>query len=144
MKREFLSLVEAVKDDQELLEFVGVKMNAFLDYVDAVVNMEVMQPIIYARYEGQDIRDRIQELDSKRRSKHEVAIAAAAQITRLSEKYHVTPMFNGDVEDRYQVADFCMEMVSEFFGEGQRDRDDRDEDTSDIDDYIDRALHIPD
>lgn len=120
MKKEFLQLIEAYKEDEDFLDAILENMSRIVRYVDAVTAMEYQIPIIYARYEGEEVRDKIQNLDSRRRTAHEAAIVAVAQLTRWAKVKEVSPMFDGDVTNRYEIADFCMDLVKEFFKEGQK------------------------
>ena len=115
IKRKFLQLVSACKKDEELFDFIAMGMNAMVNYVGKVAHMEYCIPLYNARYEGQKFRDKIQELDERRRMAHESAISAVNSLTRLAKHLGVEPMFDGDPEDRYQIADFCEAMVHEFF-----------------------------
>lgn len=118
IKKDFLALVNAWKNDSNseyILPMINDCMNAFGNYVNRVYVMEYSQPIIYARYEGQEARDKIKDLDTRRRSAHENAIAAVTKCTRWAKEKDIQPMFKGEVTDRYQVASFCEKVVSEFF-----------------------------
>jgi len=115
MKEEFLNLVKACEKDEDLLDFVEMAMNTITKYVARVTHMEYALPIYKARYEGQELRDKIQTLDELRRSAHEAAISAVKSMDRLAKKLHVKPMYTGDLDNRYQIADFCENMVHEFF-----------------------------
>lgn len=96
IKEVFLQLVDTCKHDSDLLQIIEDDMDSF-------------------RYEGEDVRDRIMVLDKNRRMAHEKAIVAVKRLNRYSEMYGVNKIFQGDVDDRYQVADFCKDIVNEFF-----------------------------
>ncbi len=64
--------------------------------------------------DGSD-RTMIGNYDSRRHIAHENAISSAAVMNRLAEQYAVPAVFIGDLKDRHQVADFCLELVSWFF-----------------------------
>lgn len=117
MKREFLELVKACGKDEELLDFVEASMNHMTTYVAKVAFMEYALPMYNVRYEGEELRDKVQDLDQKRRSAHEAAIASVNSLTRLAKSMGVEPMYHGDPDNRYQIADFCENMVHEFFVE---------------------------
>lgn len=124
-KEKFTALIVAVEkaggefmaDD---LDFVGKEMDKFVEYVRSVYSMETMIPIIMAKYEGQDVRDRIELLDKNRRTKHEAAIDAISKLDRLADERGVAHLYEGDAADRHAVADFCIQIVTEFFITGQR------------------------
>lgn len=114
--------MENFKGDPEVLEFIQGCMERMQDYVNAVYMQQVSIPIVMARYEGEEQRWRIEEYDKSRRYAHDSAIAAVAQLNRLAGSVSVEPMFKGDPDDRYEVADFCEKAVTEFFDAGQAAR----------------------
>lgn len=115
IKNNFLQLVKSCGKDEELFDFIEMGMNAMVNYVGKVAHMEYCIPLYNGRYEGQEYRDKVQELDERRRMAHESAISAVDSLTRLAKNLGVEPMFDGNLEDRYQIADFCEAMVREFF-----------------------------
>ena len=115
VKEKFRALVAACKEDADMLDIISSDMLALSSYVDAVYMMEISIPIILARYEGEEVRDRIQELDRRRRMKHERAITAVKRLNRFAEMEQVNLIFSGDTSDRYAIADFCQACVNEFF-----------------------------
>ncbi len=117
IKQDFLQLIKVCGNDAELLDFVEMSMNKMTAYVAKVAYMEYALPLYNARYEGQELRDKVQALDENRRIAHEAAISAVTSINRLAQSLNVEPLFKGDVTDRYQVADFCEQMVHDFFSD---------------------------
>lgn len=115
LKLNYLTIVEAASDDYDMLEIINSDMNALELYVQSVYTMEVTIPVVRARYEGEEVRDRITALDRNRRAAHERAIIAVKRLNRFSGILGVAPLFEGDVNDRYQIADFCHKVVSEIF-----------------------------
>lgn len=123
-KERFKKLVLAVKEAggpymDDDLDTIVRDMDSFIDYVRSVFTMEVLLPVICARYEGQEVRDRISALDTSRRNKHERAIVAISKLERMCDDFGVPVLFEGNKEDRYEVADFCLAIVTEFFEDGQ-------------------------
>lgn len=118
MKENFLNLIEAFRTDEDVLKMITYNMAAFSEYVASVYILETNIPIIRMRYEGQDARDRIQKLDRKRRICHEAAINAVRQLNRWAKLKKVEPIYSGDENDRNQIANFCIEIVKEFFEDG--------------------------
>lgn len=115
IKEKFQALVSACAGDADMLDIINSDMKALSDYVNAVYAMETSIPIILARYEGDEVRDRIQELDQRRRDKHERAIVATKRLNRFAQMENIKPLFTGDTSDRYQVAEFCLVCMTEFF-----------------------------
>ena len=115
IREKFQALISVCADDTDILDIIDSDMKALSDYVNAVYAMETSIPIILARYEGEEVRDRIQALDQRRRDKHERAIVATKRLNRFAQMEHVQPLFAGDTSDRYQVAEFCQACMTEFF-----------------------------
>lgn len=63
-------------------------------------------PIVRARYEGQNLIDRIEALDRNRRIAHERAIMGVQRLNRYSRMFGLPTFFDGDENDRYAMADF--------------------------------------
>ena len=57
----------------------------------------------------------IGDYDSKRHNTHENAISSVAVMNRLAGQYSITAVFTGDLKDRHQVADFCLELFAWLF-----------------------------
>ena len=57
----------------------------------------------------------VMEYDLRRRSQHETAIVNVRLVNRLAQLYGVRPLFTGDDKERYQVADFCLDVVVKLF-----------------------------
>ena len=96
-----------MKDD---LEIVRDTSNDCLKYVWTVYEGE-------NRLNTADRPDQIMvgDYDSKRHNAHENAISSVAVMNRLAGQYAITAAFTGDLKDRHQVADFCLELVNWLF-----------------------------
>lgn len=106
-------------DKEDAYDTIANAMSSFVDYQNHVINMSIVQPIIYQRYEGAEIRDKVMELDSTRKIKHDAAIANANMLNRICEGYGIAPMVNVDTKDRYAVADFIGQFCSEIYEENK-------------------------
>jgi len=60
-------------------------------------------------------RSKISNYDSKRHTAHENAISSASMLNRLASEYGLDPVYTGDISQRHQVADFCLEFVCFLF-----------------------------
>lgn len=135
LRKNYVALVNAwasEEDGQEVVDLIVDRMNKLGAYVESVYTMEVTLPSLRFRYEGEEYRDKVMALDSRRRSAHEAAIAAVAQLTRWAKAVGVDPMFVGDLDDRYAIADFCMEAVKTFFRNGRADHRGTDEEFKEV------------
>lgn len=115
LKRNYEVLVGQFKDDEEMLDFIKERMQYICNYVEKVTMMEYSIPLLRARFEGQDLIDKIENLDKQRRIAHEMAISAVKQMNRLCVAEGVEKLFNGNEEDRYEIADFCGMVVNTLF-----------------------------
>lgn len=118
IKEKYENLLKAV--DEEDQEFIYDCMNTYRKYVNTVVRMEIRIPLIRLRMEPEDLQYEIMQMDATRRRCHDAAIDACNMLNRLSERLGLPVFFEGDTKDRYQVADFCLEVCQELFLNGQK------------------------
>lgn len=91
MRQNDFELFDGNSDDAyDTLERIFM---AFVDYANCVIRMQVMVPIWRNRYEGEDLRDKIQEIDHTRRIYHEAAISSLVKLNRLC-KMHGLPAYS--------------------------------------------------
>jgi hypothetical protein len=108
------------KDDA--LDFVSDCFMALVDYQNIVINQVVMTPIYYQRFEGEELRDKVQALDERRRNIHDKTIGKVAQLNRICDKYSVPHIAEIDTNDRYAVADFVGQFCYEMYESGMTHR----------------------
>ena len=60
-------------------------------------------------------RDAVAEYDEKRHAAHDIAISSVAVLNRLASMRGIAPVFSGNIADRHQVADFCIELAESLF-----------------------------
>lgn len=65
-------------------------------------------------------RDAISEYDEKRHTAHEIAISSVNVLNRLAVMRGIAMVFTGNIEDRHQVADFCIELANSLFKDRRR------------------------
>ena len=111
-KTNFITLVNSYNDDEDALDLIETNMNNLNGYVSAVYAMEVQIQTLRFRLDGEDYREAVTNLDKRRRNAHEAAIAACSILNRLAG---VDPLYSGDLEDRNEVAEFCIAIVDELF-----------------------------
>lgn len=112
------NLMEACKADSDDLDFIESRVNSLVDYVQYVSFMETrIQRLSIEGIMGEEWRDKVQSLDERRRSKHEVAMSAVTQLNRLSQAEGLELFYNGPVdhEHRNEVGDLCQAVCSEYF-----------------------------
>ena len=99
--------VSEEKDDPGVLADVT---EDFLTYVETVCRGE--NQLNTAKENDRNI---VSDYDAKRHNAHENAIVAASVLNRLAGRFGVEPVFTGDIADRHQVADFCLEIAGWLF-----------------------------
>ncbi len=102
------------KDDA--LDYLGSALSSFPEYENSIINQKKLGPVIREQYEGQEVRDRISELDAARRVAHDMAIARLDGLNRIFKIHGLEPFADIDTEDRYTVAGFCADYVNEIYG----------------------------
>lgn len=103
------------EDTDDMLDIISSDLRSACNYVESVYNMEYSIPIVRMRYEGQDMIDHIEALDSGRRHAHERAMMGVKRLNRFSRMFNLPDFYVGDENDRNAVGDFCMVLVKELF-----------------------------
>jgi len=114
-KSTFLSLVNAYANSEPALSVIQRSMNALGEYVNSVYTMELKMPILRFRLEPEEFRNAIMELDRARHNAHEAAIDACRILNRICTQVGLENLYTGSLEERLEVADFCMSVVSTLF-----------------------------
>lgn len=112
-------------DKDKAMRFMETKLASFPEYMDVVVRQQTLLPIWKMKYDGQEFRERVQDLDTERRRCHDGAIASVNALNRLSDKLELPPFSRVDTNDRYAVADMISEYVAETYRTGITKTDDR-------------------
>lgn len=111
-------------DDENALtemDIVSRAVKACVEYVSNVDNGENAIRTAYFRHEGEDLRSVIEGIDKSRRIAHENAIACVSMLNRVATLFnHMDVIFIGDINDRLQVADFCLEVTVKLFNERKK------------------------
>ena len=119
MLTKISNLINACKDDSDMVEFLGDQFGTFGDYVNIVARMEYSVRILMATKDDTEaFQSAVKELDNSRRIYHNAAISACNILNRLSEKFGLEPFFDGDTKDRHQVAEFAGRFVNELYCHG--------------------------
>lgn len=115
----YLKLVDTVgkTKDQDLLKSIDMLFGRFEDYVNTIYNMERLLPILKFRYEGQEYRDHVMDLDSSRRSAHEAAMASCRTINRICESVGLEHMF-AEYDERSFYTDMLIRLYNDFVSAG--------------------------
>lgn len=105
-------------DKDEAMEFLADKLEAFPRYANVVIRQQIMMPIWQQRFEGQEFRDKVQEIDATRRFAHESAISTCNILNRMSKSFGLEPFADIDTGDRHAVAEFVGKSVNEVYNDG--------------------------
>jgi len=118
---ENMSALAKSGDSDAAMDIGDVKktMDSFYDYVNTVDQTEIRIKIAYALMDGAELRDAITLYDTSRRRAHECAIASARALNRYARFYNADRIYLGSDEDRYEVADFCLQVTVKMFQNGQ-------------------------
>lgn len=100
---------------EEAQEFLCERLESIPKYVNSIVEMEIRQPVLMARYEGEEFQDKYKQLDEKRRYAHEKMIRSCNQLNRYCDMNDLERICPVDTEDRYAVADFAGQFVGELY-----------------------------
>ena len=101
--------------EKEDLEVICDATKDCLRYVQTVCNGENL-----LNTADETDRDMVGEYDAIRHNAHEDAITSAAVLNRLADRQGIAPLYTGDITDRHQVADFCLEMTAWLFQNRRR------------------------
>lgn len=116
-EQDFQPFFDGDRDDA--FNTIAEAFNSFSAYQNTVIRMTAMQPIIYAHCEGEELRDKMTDLDNTRHSAHESAIANLTMLNRICDAYRTERIADIDTKDRYQVADFVGQYCAEVYETGK-------------------------
>lgn len=105
-------------DKDEALEFLSSELQSFPKYVNVVVNEQIMMPIYKAKYEGQDYRDAVMNIDKSRRIQHEQVICSVNILNRTCDRHGIARFADIDTTDRHAVANFAGIFVNDLYNKG--------------------------
>lgn len=114
---DYNSYVQLIKveKDQDVLEYIEDTIKVCCDYVKAVDMMETQIITARMRMEQDRYQQFIVNIDQHRRALHNDAISSVQFLNRVAKNNNIGVIFKGSNEDRYQVADFCLEVVQTIF-----------------------------
>ena len=80
-----------------------------------VYKMESLRPILKIKLGIDEYKNEVEEVDEKRTRIHNAAIAATKVINRLCESNDLSLFFEGNIDDRVEVAEFIKNVVKNVF-----------------------------
>ena len=118
---DFLTnLAKIYADDVEVIEIIEDTINVYGDYVAYVHKMESLKPILKIKLGKDEYKNSVEEMDEKRTRIHNAAIASTKTINRLCEFNELPLFFQGNIEDRVEVAEFIRDVVVNIFEKRRR------------------------
>lgn len=96
-------------------ETISDAIRSFVNYACCVAHMQRMIQVwvMSSRYEGQEFRDKVEDLDHKRRIAHDAAISNLSMLNRICDMLNIEK-FEVNLKDRYEVGNwigmFCAEL----------------------------------
>lgn len=121
IKKQFSELIAALKEIKEVdltndcITYVEDIINGCSHYVDRVTQME--SAICTAKFvmEPDDYRTYISNLDKSRKIAHDGVVVNMAILNKYCRLADVEPIYKGDLDNRYEVAEFAMVIVKAYF-----------------------------
>ncbi|NMM64692.1 DUF3232 domain-containing protein [Clostridium sp. P21] len=111
---EFIHVVSK-SEDCECLDMMEELVDSASDYLRRVNVLEI--GIMVGKYnkEGTEYREYIKKLDKQRSNAHNNLISNVKIINRLCRKNDLVPIYQGNEDDRIEVAEFAQKVVDELF-----------------------------
>ena len=119
-EQDFIPFFDGYAEDA--LTTIDDCLSSMVNYQNSVITMEFRIPIVRMRYDGDALRDAIQNMDATRRAAHESAIVKCRMLNRISAAYGCGNVIPVNTDDRYEVADFIGVFCDEMFRSGQSNR----------------------
>ena len=114
-EESLVSLTQVVSVNSKHADYLNRALVACNAYVDAVNRSILAIRSAYLHLDGEALREAVSNADSDRNSAHNNAIANVRLIENMASKYGISPVFLGDINDRLQVADFCLDVSNHLF-----------------------------
>lgn len=114
-KTSITKLVLIYKDDDLMLDFLKETLDGFSKYVDIINQQENITIVDKYRLSKEDLMERIKILDMHRRMVHNIIITGVQRINLLCRENNIDIFYDGDENDRVQIAEFAMRVVEETF-----------------------------
>lgn len=111
---EFIRVISE-SDDRECLDLMEDLISSASDYVRRVNVLEIGLMVGKYNKEGSEYREYIEKLDKLRSNAHNSVITNVKIINRLCRKNDLPMIYQGNEEDRIEVAEFAQQVVEELF-----------------------------
>lgn len=111
---EFIRTI-AESNDIECLDLIEDLIYSAGDYVRKVNALEIGRMVGKYNKEGSEYGEHIEKLDKQRSEAHNALITNVKIINRLCRNNNLAPIYNGNEEDRIEIAEFAQQVVDELF-----------------------------
>lgn len=111
----FQMLSKKAASEPDDLQIVEEAVDAFTSYVKDIDVGEQQLTTAFATLDGEALRQRYENIDSRRTRYHNTAIMYAKIINRLCGAYSVDNVFIGNADTRTEVTEFCMQITAAIF-----------------------------
>ena len=101
--------------DVDNVDFLESRLDSFRTYVNIVASMEYRIPILRFGLEGDELKDAIMTLDRQRKVCHDDVINTCKVLNRICDHLGLQKFYEGNVNDRHQVAEFAGRFVGELY-----------------------------
>ena len=91
-------------------------LNLFCDYFTQVVRMEIFCRSVSTW--GSSDQYIYSQMDEERRLRHNLCVNACVELNKLSSELGLPDFYNGDINDRHEIAAFCGCIVSNIYLDG--------------------------
>lgn len=114
-KSAIIKLVLKYKDDDIVLDYLKLTLDSFGEYIDIINKQENLAIISKYQLSAEDYKAQIVTLDRHRRMCHNTIISGIKRINLLCKENDMPLFFDGDEEDRVEIANFVLAVVTETF-----------------------------
>jgi carboxylesterase type B len=111
---EFIKVISET-EDSECLDMMEDLIESASDYVRRVNVLEIGLMVGKYNKEGAEYREYIEKLDKQRNNAHNALIANVKIINRLCRKNNLSLIYQGNEEERVEIAEFAQQVVEELF-----------------------------
>ena len=115
----YKKLLEALKDEPDSARVATEEMQHFPGYINAVYRQVTLTPMLKMTcIDGEEYRQKAQELDEQRNRMHQLTIDACDILNRMCEKHGVEkfcPSYKPGFVNRYEIADFAADVTVRVF-----------------------------
>lgn len=123
-REKIIEILRIVKEDEKAVELITATLESIFRYVESIYKMEIQTKLLSLRWEGQELAEKIQTHDTRRRHAHNALIANLISCTRyLNEHFFSenpsTGIYNGEPQhlieqNRHAIADWAIEVEHEI------------------------------